>query len=42
MTGEVKLLSSVSRSGSESEEGVQSVAPDAKPSDLRLSRVKGP
>ena len=41
MTGEVKLLSSVSRSGSESEQGAKSVALDAKPSDLPMTRVKG-
>ena len=33
-------MSYVSRSESEPEEGVESVGADAKPSDLRMSRVK--
>ena len=40
VAGEVKGLRSVSRSESESEQGVQSAAPDAKPSDLPMARVK--
>ena len=40
ISGEVKLLSSVSRSESEPEQGVESLGADAKPSDLRMSRVK--
>ena len=40
VTGEVKDFRSVSRSESESEQGVQSAAPDAKPSDLPMARVK--
>ena len=40
VAGEVKDLRSVSRSESESEQGVQSAAPDAKPSDLPMARVK--
>ena len=41
MTGEVKFLWSVNRSESEAEEAVfESVGVDAKPSDLRMSRVK--
>lgn len=42
MTGKVKDLRSVSRSESESEKGVESVALDAKPSDLPMTRVKVP
>ena len=42
VAGEVKLLSSESRSESESEQGVQSAAADAKPSDLPMARVKVP
>ena len=40
MTGKVKCDDARSRSESESEEGVESVGVDAKPSDLHLSRVK--
>ena len=40
--GEVKHLRCVSRSESESEQGVQSVRADAKPSDLPLTRLKVP
>ena len=40
--GEVKYFRYVSRSESESEQGVQSVRADAKPSDLPMSRVKVP
>ena len=41
VTGEVKGHESRSRSESESEEGVvESVEADAKPSDLRLGRMK--
>ena len=40
MSGEVKLLRSVSRSESEAEEAVESDGVDAKPSDLHMSRVK--
>ena len=40
LTGEVKGLRPVSRSESESEQGVQSVGADAKPSDLPMTRVK--
>ena len=39
-SGEVKCLETCSRSESESEEGVESVVVDAKPSDLPLSRLK--
>ena len=42
MSGEVKGLRSVSRSESESEQGVQSDGADAKPSDLPMARVKSP
>ena len=42
LAGEVKLLSDVSRSESESEQGVQSAGTDAKPSDLPMARVKVP
>ena len=38
--GEVKYFRYVSRSESESEQGVQSDGADAKPSDLPMSRVK--
>ena len=38
--GKVKCHETRSRSESESEEGVESVVVDAKPSDLPLSRVK--
>ena len=41
LTGEVKRLRRVSRSESESEQGAKSVALDAKPSDLPMTRVKG-
>ena len=37
---EVKGVDIPSRSESEPEEGVESVGADAKPSDLRMSRVK--
>ena len=40
VTGEVKRNDARSRSESESEEGVESVEADAKPSDLPLSRMK--
>ena len=40
VAGEVKGHESRSRSESESEEGVESVAVDAKPSDLPLIRLK--
>ena len=40
VAGQVKRLSRVSRSGSEPEEGVESAVADAKPSDLRMPRVK--
>ena len=40
--GEVKFFRNVSRSESESEQGVQSVRADAKPSDLPMARVKVP
>ena len=40
--GEVKFFRNVSRSESESEQGVQSAGTDAKPSDLPMSRVKVP
>ena len=40
MTSEVKLLCSVNRSESEAEQAVELVGADAKPSDLRMSRVK--
>ena len=39
-SGKVKDLEIRSRSESESEEGVESVAVDAKPSDLPLARMK--
>ena len=42
LSGEVKDLRSVSRSESESEEGVQSDGADAKPSDLPMARLKVP
>ena len=42
VVGEVKGLRPGSRSGSESEQGVQSAAADAKPSDLPLARLKAP
>ena len=38
--GEVKGFRPVSRSESESEQGVQSDGADAKPSDLPMTRVK--
>ena len=38
--GEVKFFRNVSRSESESEQGVQSARADAKPSDLPMARVK--
>ena len=40
MSGKVKGHESCSRSESESEEGVESDAADAKPSDLPLARMK--
>ena len=40
VTGEVNRNDARSRSESESEEGVQSVAADAKPSDLHMTRMK--
>ena len=40
VTGEAKRENARSRSESESEEGVQSVVVDAKPSDLPLARLK--
>ena len=40
VAGEVKCHETRSRSESESEEGVESVVVDAKPSDLPLSRLK--
>ena len=42
LIGKVKDFRSVSRSESESEQGVQSVGTDAKPSDLPMARVKVP
>ena len=42
VSGEVKVPEARSRSESESEQGVQSGAADAKPSDLPLARLKGP
>ena len=40
VAGEVKGHETCSRSESESEQGVNSVVVDAKPSDLPLSRLK--
>ena len=40
VTGEAKGHEARSRSESESEEGVESVGVDAKPSDLPLARLK--
>ena len=40
VSGKVKGHETCSRSESESEEGVESVAVDAKPSDLPLARMK--
>ena len=40
VAGEVKDDDTCSRSESESEQGVESVVVDAKPSDLPLSRLK--
>ena len=40
VAGKVKSFRDVSRSESESEQGVKSAAPDAKPSDLPMTRVK--
>ena len=40
VVGEVKGHETCSRSESESEQGVESVVVDAKPSDLPLSRLK--
>ena len=42
LAGEVKSFRDVSRSESESEQGVQSVGTDAKPSDLPMGRMKAP
>ena len=42
VTGEVNPVDGGSRSESESEQGVQSVGTDAKPSDLPMARVKEP
>ena len=42
LSGEVKFFRNVSRSESESEQGVQSDGTDAKPSDLPLARLKAP
>ena len=42
LAGEVKSFRDVSRSESESEQGVQSAGTDAKPSDLPMTRVKVP
>ena len=42
LAGKVKSFRDVSRSESESEQGVQSVRADAKPSDLPMARVKVP
>ncbi len=40
MSGEVKGNDARNRSESESEQGVESAAVDAKPSDLPLARMK--
>ena len=40
VAGEVKRYEARSRSASESEEGVESSAADAKPSDLPMARLK--
>ena len=40
VAGKVKRHESCSRSESESEQGVESVVVDAKPSDLPLARLK--
>ena len=40
ITGEVKALERPSRSESEAEEAVEYSVADAKPGDLRMSRVK--
>ena len=40
LSGEVKYFRYVSRSESESEQGVQLDGADAKPSDLPMTRVK--
>ena len=40
VTGEAKGKDAPSRSESESEQGEESVAADAKPSDLHMSRMK--
>ena len=40
VSGKVKGHEACSRSESESEDGVESVAVDAKPSDLPLARMK--
>ena len=42
LAGKVKFFRNVSRSESESEQGVQSAGTDAKPSDLPMTRVKVP
>ena len=40
VSGEVKLHEERSRSESESEQGVESLVVDAKPSDLPMARLK--
>ena len=40
LSGKVKFFRNVSRSESESEQGVQSDGADAKPSDLPMARLK--
>ena len=42
LAGKVKHFRCVSRSESESEQGVQSAGTDAKPSDLPMTRMKEP
>ena len=42
LSGKVKYFRYVSRSESESEQGVESDGTDAKPSDLPLTRLKVP
>ena len=42
LSGKVKHFRCVSRSESESEQGVQSDGADAKPSDLPMARLKSP
>jgi hypothetical protein len=41
VAGQIKCLETRSRSESESEQGVQSVAVDAKLGDLPMARLKG-